>query len=125
MFSHPHKRELRNQKIPAELLGRWQLVVLGKVLPICPITMEFQSQGKIKTTFPHDYAEGWYWVRPDGLLKLHNGFHHKVYYAGYENCNIDPSILSMHLDIPDFVYRIKNDTLRLRIDKFETLFVKK
>jgi hypothetical protein len=125
MFSHPYKRELRNQKIPAELLGRWQLVVLSKVVPNCPITIEFQSQGKITTTFPHDYAEGWYWLRPDGLLNLHNGFHHKVYYDGYENCNIDPSILSMYLDLPNFAYKIENDTLTLRINKSENLFVRK
>jgi hypothetical protein len=125
MFSHPHKRELRNQKIPTELLGRWQLVALGKKVPSCPITTDFQLRGKMATTFLREYSTGWFWVRPDGLLHLHTGFQHQVHYDGYENCNIDPSILSMYLDLPDFNYEIANDTLRLRINNSETLFVKK
>lgn len=111
-FRGPSKKSLLQQTIPEEILGSWTLLALNGEKPNCEISIRFSERGVLKTTFVNVF-EGYYQFRGDGKLDIQSGIHPKIFYPGYEDCDIGPTELGWHLNYSIFTYSVNQDTLRL------------
>lgn len=114
-FRGPSKKSLLQQTIPEEILGLWTLLALNGEKPNCEISIRFSERGVLKTTFVNVF-EGYYQFRGDGKLDIQSGIHPKIFYPGYEDCNIGTVELGWVLNNSFFSYSFKQDTLKLEVE---------